>query len=370
MNQNLQKIDDIIGSAKPLIISTIKQYQWELIPDTQLLAARAALTKSDYLMKIAISDPMAVHDALIKGAILGVDLTESKRQAYLLPRKNISGNTVIQLQVGYKGVEAIHQKMGVIDRLVIRVVHENDNFDWSGNDSEKPNHNADWFADDRGAIIGAYSITYFPNGHIHVMTAPISDIYKKHRDISDSWKQYIRKKEKGENPYPPPWVTHEQAMIEKTMAYIASKQWPANIRNAESANRIIETLHDVDTADYREAFVRYSEKEKEIFDSLVAEEDALGLHLMYRRFKDAENIEPWNALYNSFPRGEKVKGKELINKLCEMGLQIENNITKAIKEEDELLLVENLYGITSITKSMLWETLTDSEQDFIKQALV
>lgn len=369
MGQELQKIDEMIVSAKPLMISTIKQYQWELIPDTQLLAAKAALTKSDYIMKIAVGDPGAVHDALIKGAILGVDLTESKRQAYLLPRKNAAGKTVIQLQVGYKGIEAIHQKMGVIDRLVIRVVHENDHFEWSGDDAEKPNHQAEWFSIERGKIIGVYSITYFPSGQIHVMTAPISEIYEKHRALSDSWKQYQKKKAAGENPFPPSWLTHEKAMIEKTMAYIASKQWPANIRNTESASKILETLHEVDTADYREAFARYSDKEKEIFDLLVREEDALGLHLMYRRFKDGENLEAWNGLYNSFPRGEKVKNKKLINSLCDMGLQMENNITQALADEDEFLLLENLHGAANVTRSMLWETLPEKDQEFLKAAV-
>ena len=363
MNQALQTIEKVMVDAKSALTSTIQQYQWELIPESQLHAAKAALTKSDYIMKIAAGDPMAVHDAMIKGGILGVDLTESKRQAYLLPRKNAAGKTVVVLQVGYKGVEAIHQRMGVIDRLIIRVVRENDEFDWSGDDAEKPTHNANWFDSDetRGKIIGAYSVTYFPDKSIHVMTAPISEIYEKHRDISDSWKQYAKKKEAGEWVFPSPWASHEKAMIEKTMAYIASKQWPANIRNAETSSKIIETLQEVDTADYTEAFVKYSPADKAIFDKLLEANDCLGMQLFSNTF--GENIDSWAGLQNSFQRGEKVKGKTKVAEMCKIGFEMAENIYSALENDDANLFIENIDDCLKGTRGMLWKTLTPEQQE-------
>lgn len=179
MSNNLAvQVDEAVTGAAGQFVSTLSQYKWDLLPDSQLHAAKQALTKSDYIMKIAAGDANAVHGALVQSAILGLDLTEGKRQGWLLPRKNQNGKTVIQLQVGYKGVEAIHQRMGVIDRLVIRVVRKNDTFEWSGDDAEKPKHDAEWFASDdvRGEISGAFAITYFPDGSINVTTAPITDI--------------------------------------------------------------------------------------------------------------------------------------------------------------------------------------------------
>jgi phage RecT family recombinase len=365
----IARIDDVITSVKPSVINTIKDYQWEIIPETQLLAAKSALTKSQYIEKVAMSDTQAVADAMIKGAILGIDLTEGKRQGWLLPRKNANGKTVIQLQVGYKGVEAIHQRLGVIDRLAIRVVHENDTFDWSGDDGEKPKHDAKWFDEkSRGPIVGAFAITYFPDGAIQVVTAPLTEIHEKHRDISDSWKQYVRKTAAGESSFPPPWVTHEKAMIEKTMAFIASKQWPANIRDGEASAKILNTLHDVDTSDYVESFSQYSQEEKKIFDSLVENDDALGLHLMYRGYKDSGSIDAWTGLYNSFPRGQKMKMKEKVNELTEAGMEIESNIVRAVLNDDGLALVESVDGISEYTKKMLWAVLTKQERDFVVKA--
>jgi len=246
------KVGDLVTSASSQFVSTLTQYKWDLIPDSQLQAAKQALTKSDYIMKVACGNPEAVHDALVKSAILGLDLTEGKRQGWLVPRKNSAGDLVVQLQTGYKGVEAIHQRMGVIDRLSIRVVRETDQFEWSGDDQEKPEHKANWFGsdEDRGKITGAFAVTYFPDGSINVVVTSISEIFEKHRDLADSWKSYQKKLKEGKYAFPPPWITHEKAMVEKTMAYIASKQWPANIRDTGTSSKILETLHKVDVADY------------------------------------------------------------------------------------------------------------------------
>lgn len=362
----MNNIDKLIADNKNIVVSTIKKYQWDLIPDSQLHAAKAALSKNNYISKIALENPGAVHDSLLRASVLGVDLTEGKKQAYLLPRRNAEGNTVIQLQVGYKGVEAIHQKMGVIDRLVIRVVRKEDEFDWSGDDSEKPSHKANWMAPDeeRGPIIGAYSITYFPDGSLQTMTAPISEIYEKHRDISDSWKQYQRKVNKGEQvSFPPPWVTHEKAMIEKTMAYIASKQWPANNRNQELSSKILETLHEVDTSDYVEAFTSYSNEEKELFDTFIEANDSLGMYLFSRKFIENENLQAWFDIQNSFPKGHKVKGKENVVELCKTGNEIYLNIISAIDTDDKFLLLENLDGALKRTKAMLWRSFSTDQQN-------
>ena len=199
MNDLAVKVENAITGAAGQFVSTISQYKWELVPDSQIHAAKQALTKSDYIMKIAAGNVEAVHNALVQSAVLGLDLTEGKRQGWLLPRKNQCGKTVIHLQVGYKGVEAIHQRMGVIDRLVIRVVRKNEKFEWDGDDSEKPRHKADWFADEktRGEISGAYAITYYPDGSINVVTAPITDIFEKHRDRSESYKSYKARGDKG-----------------------------------------------------------------------------------------------------------------------------------------------------------------------------
>lgn len=360
MNKELTAtINDIVKGSAQTFVDTLSKYQWSILPDSQLQAAKQALSKSDYIAQIACQDVDAVHDSLIKAAILGLDLTEGKRQGWLVPRKNGFGKTVIQLQVGYKGVEAIHQRMGVIERLSVRVVYEKDTFEWSGDDQEKPAHQADWLSSDRGNPKGAFIITYFPDSTFRVNVASIDEIYSKHRAFSDSYKTYERKlKEfesgKGSAPFPPPWVTHEQAMIEKTMAYIASRQWPAHIRDEGVASKILETLHEVDASDYS---MGYTKEQKAAFDELREFNDALGLRL----FQSRVGIEVYSRLFldwkASIPRGDKIKQATALDKLAETGVDMLDNIEDAISNEDIGLLHENLEGITDIGKRMLMSHL-------------
>lgn len=367
MNALEKSINGAITKAGPQFASTIAKYQWALVPDSQLHAAKLALTKSDYIMKIAAGCPNEVQDSIIKAGILGVDLTEGKRQAYLLPRKNQSGNTVIQLQVGYKGVEAIHQRMGVIDRLSIRVVRENDEFEWSGDDQEKPIHNPGRFKsdEDRGKIEGAFSITYFPDKSIQVVMASISEIYEKHRDLSDSWKSYQQKKKKGEWCFDPPWVTHEKAMIEKTMAYIASKQWPANYRDPEVSSNIISTLHEVDTSDYVELNAGYTTEQKEIFDLLVENCDSLGIWCFSRYVGQ----DVYSNLYNSGKKGEKCKLKSKCQELEKVGFSELQVIKEASEANNYSAASEIIEGTQDITKKLLLKIVDVNDIQFCKDVI-
>ena len=357
--QMLKAVDKAIIGVGPGYSSTISKYQWALVPDSQLHAAKAALTKSDYLMKIAAESPESVESALMQAAILGVDLTEGKRQAYLVPRKNQRKQTTVQLQVGYKGVEAIHQRMGVIDRLSIRVVRKADEYDWSGDDAEKPKHDPGRFKTDeeRGPIEGAFSVTYFPDGSIQVATASVSEIYEKHRDVSDSWKDYKKKKDAGQWAFPPPWATFEKAMVEKTMAFIAAKQWPANYRNPEIASNIVSTLHEIDVADYTELSAGYSSDQKAGFDAFVEANDSLGLVL----FMDYVGPDVYTNLYNSGEKGKKVKLKDKCREMEHQGRAIYEMAVTGIKSGEDMLFLEQIEDCLPITTSMFRQTLIEPE---------
>ena len=367
MSNNLAvQVNEAVTGAAGQFVSTLSQYKWDLLPDSQLHAAKQALTKSDYIMKIAAQDVNAVHGALIQSAILGLDLTEGKRQGWLLPRKNQNGKTVIQLQVGYKGVEAIHQRMGVIDRLVIRTVHKNDTFEWSGDDAEKPKHEADWFGDKdaRGEISGAYAITYYPDGSINVTTAPITDIFEKHRDRSESYKSYKKKADKGEWAFEPPWVSDEKSMVEKTMAYIAAKQWPANIRDNEQSSKILETLYETDIADYN---YQYTLEQKNAFYGFLESKDVLGLFLFKKRVEIEAYVALFKGLIRSIERGHKTKKREEYSKMIEDGEGVFFDILLALTENDKGRLMENIEDCSDITLKLLESFLSDDQKAIFKE---
>ena len=202
-------ISNVLQAIEPQYHNIAIRHGWGLIAKTQVAAAYKQLSKSAYLMKVAENNPQSVYNAVETAAILGVDLTEGKRQGWLVPRENS-----IVFQVGYKGIEAIHQRLGVIKRLVVQTVRENDEWSWSGDDQEKPTHIADWMNEKaRGEIAGAYAITYFPDSSIQVKVSSVEAIYRDHRDKSDSWKKVDSRKYS-------PWMNHPEAMIEKTMAIL------------------------------------------------------------------------------------------------------------------------------------------------------
>ncbi len=366
MSDLVLKVESMIADASAQFVSTLAQYKWDLIPDSQLHAAKQALTKSKFIMGVACDNVEAVHDALIKSAVLGLDLTDGKRQGWLVPRKNQNGKMVIQLQVGYKGVEAIHQRMGVIDRLSIRVIRKNDEFEWSGDDQEKPTHKAKWFDSDvdRGEIIGAFAITYFPGDSINVMVTSISEIYEKHRNASDSWKSYQSKVKEGKQAYPPPWVTYEKAMIEKTMAYIASKQWPANIRNQDASSKILETLHEIDVSDYTWA---YSQEQKDAFNELINAEDSLGLYLFQKRVGIESYSELTRGRISKVERGGKIKERKRLDDIVSQGEDVFHIITVYLDSRDSGGVSENVEGCLDITKKMLIARFNDNQKEAFKE---
>lgn len=372
-------IQPIIDNASKQYADTIKQYQWSLLPDSQLHAAKMALTKSKYIMDVAANNPESVFNALYQAAVLGLDLTEGKRQAWLIPRKlgkdpktnkDVYG---IVLQPGYKGVEAIHQRMEVINRCEITVVFENDKFEWSGKAADIPDHqaansdgNIDWFADEigRGRAKGAFIVTHYPDGAHQTVLESIHNIYEKHRNRSDAWKVYQAKLKKKEYAYPPPWASDENEMIKKTMVFIASKQWPACTQNQEVNSQILETLHTIDVSDYSP---NYTPEQKQAFYDMIDARDGLGLYLFDRYVGMEVSAWLWLDLSGSIPRGQKAKQMGQMRDESGNGVVMLENIKQALIDQDMTMLYENMDGITEMGKKLLTKQLSAIEQISYKE---
>ena len=341
MSNELSVIDNTIQNVTGLYQSTVVKHHYSLVSESQLLAAKKQLMKTDFAMKVAAQNPQSVHDAIMTAAVLGVDLTEGKRQGWLLPRKG-----AICFQVGYKGIEAIHQRLGIIDRLTIKTVHQNDNFEWSGDDAEKPVHACEnWFDQkSRGEIIGAYCVTYFPDKSFHVVLASITEIHEKHRDISEAW----------QNPKAKPycsWTTHPKAMIEKTMAIIASKQWPAHkMSQSDEASQVLEKLHENETADYNLEYKEVDER----FMGFFHNKNAIGMYLLSREYIENERVQEWTNLYHSFPKGYKGKMQDEVNRLTEEGDANFTQLKEFIDNDDAFGASEMLDNDRHCKKLVAW----------------
>jgi len=79
MSNNLTVIEQAITDTAERFVSTITQYKWDLIPESQLHAAQKALTRSDYIMKAAVASPIDVQNSLIQAAVLGLEKTKATK---------------------------------------------------------------------------------------------------------------------------------------------------------------------------------------------------------------------------------------------------------------------------------------------------
>jgi recombination protein RecT len=212
----------VFDRAEAIIHETEPRFL-ELVSDKVLFAKETAfamqiLRKNDYLAKMSVDKPLALRDAIVNIAALGVSLNPAKKQAYLVPRKGI-----ICLDISYMGLLDIAVQSGSILWGQARVVHAKDTFEMTGVD-RPPVHKFSPFEkfETRGEIIGAYVVVKTPDGDYLTEAMSLEEIVAI-RNRSEAWKAYEKDKTKVN-----PWVTDFSEMAKKTVIKRAAKTWPHN----------------------------------------------------------------------------------------------------------------------------------------------
>jgi recombination protein RecT len=163
------------------------------------------MTGREFDLEIAArNNPHAFMQALRKAASLG--LQPGTEAFYLTPRK-VKGRLEILGITGYQGIIELMYRAGYVASVVCEIVHQNDRFMFSPGRDERPLHEVDWFAEDRGPVVGAYGYAIMHGGvtsRVVVLSeAQIQEIRKKFSQGSDS--EYS------------PWQTNPDAMRLKTI---------------------------------------------------------------------------------------------------------------------------------------------------------
>jgi recombination protein RecT len=185
------------------------------------------LYKNDYAVKIAVSNPVSVQNAVRNIAAIGLTLNPALKYAYLVPRDGM-----ICLDVSYMGLMHLAQDTGSVTWSQCKIVHANDTYINKGT-SVEPKHEYSAFGD-RGAIIGAYCVVKLADGDFLTHEMKIDDIFAiRNRSMA-------YKKKSG------PWVTDEKEMIKKTVVKQASKYWPKVERMSEAIKIINEGGEGID----------------------------------------------------------------------------------------------------------------------------
>lgn len=183
-------------------------------PDTFVRLAVGVLRRDRNLTQAAQNNPAALMSALMDAAQLG--LTPGTEQFYLVPRK-AKGRLEVQGIRGYQGEIELIYRAGAVSSVIVEVVRAADAFRYAPGRDERPHHDIDWDADDRGALRLVYAYAVMKDG----ATSKVVVLNRSQVMAAKAMSQG------SDSPYSP-WQKHEEAMWMKTAAHRLTKWVPTS----------------------------------------------------------------------------------------------------------------------------------------------
>lgn len=183
-------------------------------PDTFVRLAVGVLRRDRNLAQAAQNNPAALMGALMDAAQLG--LTPGTEQFYLVPRKQ-KGRLEIQGIRGYQGEIELIYRAGAVSSVIVEVVRERDTFRYSPGRDERPEHDIDWDAEDRGPLRLVYAYAVMKDGATSKVVVLNRAQVMKAKAMSQ-----------GSDSAYSPWQKHEEAMWMKTAAHRLTKWVPTS----------------------------------------------------------------------------------------------------------------------------------------------
>lgn len=156
----------------------------------------------------AANNPGVFLASLLDAARLGLE--PGTEQYYLTPRK-VKGRLEILGIVGYQGMIELMYRAGAVSSVVAEVVYRNDVFRYRPGVDERPVHEIDWDADDRGPLRLAYAYAVMKDGVTSKVVVLNAQAIAR-----------IRKRSQGADSDYSPWNTDEPAMwLKSTIRQLA-----------------------------------------------------------------------------------------------------------------------------------------------------
>lgn len=183
-------------------------------PDTFVRLAVGVLRRDRNLTQAAQNNPAALMSALMDAAQLG--LTPGTEQFYLVPRK-AKGRLEVQGIRGYQGEIELIYRAGAVSSVIVEVVRAADAFRYAPGRDERPHHDIDWDADDRGALRLVYAYAVMKDGATSKVVV-----------LNRSQVMAAKAMSQGSDSQYSPWQKHEEAMWMKTAAHQLTKWVPTS----------------------------------------------------------------------------------------------------------------------------------------------
>lgn len=174
------------------------------------------LRRDPKLLQAAQNDVGQFMSVLLDAARLGLE--PGTEQYYLVPRWNKAKRcTEVTGVRGYQGEIELMYRAGAVSSVIVEVVYDQDRFDYRPGRDERPLHEIDWDAEDRGALRLAYAYAVMKDGATSKVVVLNKGHIAKARAKSDS----------ADKPWSP-WNTDEEAMWLKTGAHRLTKWVPTS----------------------------------------------------------------------------------------------------------------------------------------------
>ncbi|MFB8035906.1 recombinase RecT [Streptomyces sp. NPDC056004] len=174
------------------------------------------LRRDEKLLKAAQNDLGQFMSVLLDAARLGLE--PGTEQYYLVPRWNKKKRcTEVTGVRGYQGEIELMYRAGAVSSVIVEVVYSNDRFDYRPGRDERPLHNIDWDAEDRGQLRLAYAYAVMKDGATSKVVVLNKGHIAKAMAKSDSTGQDWS-----------PWKTDTEAMWLKTAAHRLAKWVPTS----------------------------------------------------------------------------------------------------------------------------------------------
>lgn len=170
------------------------------------------IRRNPKLLQVVQDAPITLWSAILLAAQLGLDLTPSLGQGYIIPYYNgKTQKTEAQFQVGYRGLVDLVRRSGEIESIMCEVVYENDSLDMKLGPDMVFEHKP-YLDGEPGKPRLFYVIAKFRSGGFHLEWMTLSQIEK------------IRARSKSGDSGP--WKTDYEEMAKKTVIKRACKKLP------------------------------------------------------------------------------------------------------------------------------------------------
>ncbi len=179
-------------------------------PETWVRVAQGALRRDDKLAAAAAQSPESLIASLLDAARRGLE--PGTEQYYLVPYKG-----QVQGIVGFQGEVELMYRAGAISSVIVEVVYEKDTFQYSPGRDDRPLHEIDWDAEDRGPLRLVYAYAAMKDGATSRVVVMNRAEVMRHKAMAQ-----------GTDRPDSPWKKWESAMWLKTAAHELTKWVPTS----------------------------------------------------------------------------------------------------------------------------------------------